>query len=160
MMKPNRHTTPMACAHAASAKVRSPIPAMKQETAARVAQRGPNVARRAIPPNAGRSSPSKRPVSVRPNRRPSEGKVIAPPTSYRYDDPDERVVSRGRIVDGRPGRMVGQRASAQPAMIDGDGDGRAETRRVEAPPPDERERRHTGEERHDHRSERVAGQQP
>ena len=81
------------------------------------------------------------------------------PHRYCHDDPDERVVSRRPVVNGET-REDGGPASKRPAGDDRrDRDGRAETRRVEAPPPHERERCHTGEERHDHSSERIAGQQ-
>ena len=98
------------------------------------------------PFDGGRSSPSKPPVSVRPNRRPSKGKVNAAPTNT--DTTIQTSVScpdaaSSMVRPGRNGGPTGERPAGDDRRY---GDGRAETRRVEAPPPDERERCPAGED--------------
>lgn len=68
-------------------------------------------------------------------------------------------MARRRVVDGEAGKDRGPTGERLAGDDHRDGHGRAETRRVEAPSPDERERCHTGEERRDHRSEGVAAEQ-
>ena len=80
---------------------------MKQETAVRVAQRGPNVARRAIPPIRRAliafEAAGEREAEQKAQRGEREGGAH----QHRHDDPDERVVSRRRVVDGQAGEDGG-----------------------------------------------------
>ena len=73
-MKPSTQSTPIACAHAASASVSSPTPAIKQATAARVAQRGLNVRRRSIDACEVLAAPSKRARELEAEQEPERGK--------------------------------------------------------------------------------------